>query len=195
MNWFSRTMMMRKMNLKNDNKDEKVRDKGFKAKVMDEIQALREHVAALESRLKLMEERFSAQGGVPEKATEIGSKNKVMEMEVDDDEVEDKDQVEQDVENEPTHVEEVAAAVGEPTMTDVTTTSNHIISPILIEVADVVSEPSGEMADANHATDCDVATPSKQIISPDVLKVTDVLTEPSGPMDDSNTVREFDVGG
>ncbi|CAH9148373.1 unnamed protein product [Cuscuta epithymum] len=67
----------------NDNLDEEVQDKGFKAKVIDEIQALREHVAALESRLKLMEDRFREQGGVPEKETEVGPEHVTLDMEVD----------------------------------------------------------------------------------------------------------------
>ncbi|CAH9062253.1 unnamed protein product [Cuscuta epithymum] len=124
----------------NDIEDEVVWGKGYKAKVMDEIQVLREHVAALESRLKLMEDMFNAEGVVPEKAAEVapehvtldmevdahdkavevGLENKIMEMELNDHEVEDKDQVEQDVEDEPTYAEEVA------------------------------EEPTGEMADANH---------------------------------------------
>ncbi|CAH9074984.1 unnamed protein product [Cuscuta epithymum] len=182
----------------NDNLDEEVQDRGFKAKVIDEIQALQEHVAALESRLKLMEDRFREQGGVPEKETEVGSQHK--------DEVDCSIGVHaeagvQEVEDEPAPTEEVGAAVGEPpdpmTVVHDTTNSNEIISSILIEVTDVVTEPSAPIAvvdDENNVKECDATTASNHMISPALLEVAAAELTPCRPAEDGfwdDVVHDF----
>ncbi|CAH9065535.1 unnamed protein product [Cuscuta europaea] len=138
-----------------ENEDEEVGRKGFKAKVMKEIKALRKNVADLEMRLKLMEERVSAPCGVSNNAAEVGG-NEV-----------DANAMQMDDHDDPTHTEEcgptaVVDDANNVKESDLTTPSVEIISTILNELADVVDNSKDER-------ECDPTTASNPIISPALL--------------------------
>ncbi|CAH9084251.1 unnamed protein product [Cuscuta europaea] len=140
-----------------ENEDEEVGRKGFKAKVMEEIKALRKNVTDLETRLKLMEERVSAPCGVSNNAAEVdGNEVDANAMQMDD-------------HDDPTHTEEcgptaVVDDANNVKESDVTTPSVEIISTILNELADVVENSKDER-------ECDPTTASNPIISPALLDV------------------------
>ncbi|CAH9084250.1 unnamed protein product [Cuscuta europaea] len=158
-----------------ENEDEEVGRKGFKAKVMEEIKALRKNVTDLETRLKLMEERVSAPCGVSNNAAEVdGNEVDANAMQMDD-------------HDDPTHTEEcgptaVVDDANNVKESDVTTPSVEIISTILNELADVVENSKDER-------ECDPTTASNPIISPALLDVAAAeLTNPA-PCDETCPIK------